>query len=132
MCWGGKEHVRLNDKSLIERFCNVADNMFEKQKEKIKKNLLLKGLLKVKEFNADKSLDSPNADGLEEYKHQSAKKSSSIDVPQDKCSMKIKDFKLQEIIDLSTTYRWMCSLGYKFCEQTKCYYADDHECPDGV
>eukprot|EP00957_Ditylum_brightwellii_P161518 12298241-Ditylum_brightwellii.AAC.1 len=46
--------------------------------------------------------------------------------------MKLKAIKLQENINLSTTYRWMRSLGYKFCKQAKCYYADAHECPDVV
>ena len=43
-CIGNKkEHVRVNDKLLIDKFRDVADNMFEKAKEKRKKNLLLKG-----------------------------------------------------------------------------------------
>ena len=72
-CIGNKEeHVRVNDKVLIEKFCDVADNMFEKAKEKRKKNLLLKGLMKIEEFNADKSLDSPNDDGFEEYKNKTS------------------------------------------------------------
>eukprot|EP00957_Ditylum_brightwellii_P190335 14488297-Ditylum_brightwellii.AAC.1 len=80
--------------------------MFEKAKEKRKKNLLLKGLMKIEEFNADKSLDSPNDDGFEEYKNKPAKKSSSVNTQQDKCTMKLKAIKLQENINLSTTYRW--------------------------
>eukprot|EP00957_Ditylum_brightwellii_P124355 9478451-Ditylum_brightwellii.AAC.1 len=88
--------------------------------------------MKIEEFNADKSLDSPNDDGFEEYKNKSAKKSSSVNMQQDKCTMKLRAIKLQENVNLSTMYRWMCSLGYKFCEQAKCYYVDAHERPDVV
>eukprot|EP00957_Ditylum_brightwellii_P058449 4431955-Ditylum_brightwellii.AAC.1 len=88
--------------------------------------------MKIEEFNADKSSDSPNGDGFEEYKNKSAKKSSSVNTPQNKCPMKVKAIKLQKNINLSTTYRWMCSLGYKFCKQTKCYYVDTQERPDVV
>eukprot|EP00957_Ditylum_brightwellii_P081466 6197709-Ditylum_brightwellii.AAC.1 len=36
------------------------------------------------------------------------------------------------IINESTAYCWMCALGYKYCEQHKCYYADAHERKDVV
>eukprot|EP00957_Ditylum_brightwellii_P003552 269375-Ditylum_brightwellii.AAC.1 len=35
-------------------------------------------------------------------------------------------------VNQSTAYRWMYSLGYKFCEQHKCFYADAHEQEDVV
>ena len=55
-CIGNRdEHVIVNDKTLIEKFRDVADNVFEKANKKRKKNLLLKGLMKIEEFNADKS-----------------------------------------------------------------------------
>jgi len=44
----------------------------------------------------------------------------------------VQGIKDRQRIDMSTVYRWLQELGYKYSEQGKCYYADAHEREDVV
>eukprot|EP00957_Ditylum_brightwellii_P114455 8726651-Ditylum_brightwellii.AAC.1 len=123
-----KTKVRNNKKTLSERFEDIADEIPVKEKKTKKNNLILKGLMKSNDSITDKSLDTIREDNLRGCKDNSAIKSlENESKPHNNGSKHVKEIVGRQHINESTAYCWMYSLGYKFSDECKCYYADGHE-----
>ena len=127
-----REKMLDSNISLSNRFADIAEEMSEKEKEKRKRNLIIKGLVKSHHSATEYSLDSNKHLERKGFEESSDGDSVTFHNQPKSLSQRFLNLKETHCVSESTTYRWMCAVGYKYSEQHKCFYVDAHERPDVV